>query len=192
MPITLGQPAGTATPVVKRTAIGQTFIGALVNKEQRGILKDDKPVLNTRGKPSQELVLTLIALPGTTAPAGIGDSVGVPEPGDIVRMIIRGLSFKQWIDIHRDMPEQVGDIVTQITDSAQVYDANGKAEGRQLTTQAEVENVPRTKTLGIYGTITAERPDARHADWVTKAESEYLAMKATPLTTDDEDFEPPF
>ena len=88
MPTSLDEPRTPGAPVVKRTRLGETFIGALVSVQQRDVLKRDeatgdmRPVMKTNGKARQELVLTLITMPGTTAMAGIGDSTSVPEPGD--------------------------------------------------------------------------------------------------------------
>lgn len=185
MPIPLGEQYTPGHPVVKRTAIGQKFVGAIVNLERRNRTKkgDDgvvKPLLKGDGKPRQELVITCLAMPGTDAPAGIGDEQGIPEEGDTVRLILKGKSFADWIQAERDLGRQVqvGDIVKQRTTSAQRYNADGDAVGDVLTTQAEVDAVPRAQTVGIYGELKLE---AGSGDWVDKAEAAYRAATAIPL-----------
>lgn len=185
MAIPLGEQYTPGHPVVKRTAIGQRFIGAVVNIERRnrtrrgddGVVRD---VLKADGKPRQELVITCLAMPGTDAPAGIGDEQGIPEPGDTVRLILKGKSFADWIEAERQLGRQlqVGDIVKQRTTSAQVYDANGEPKGGQITTQAEVDAVPRSATVGIYGELKLEPGEG---EWIDKAEAAYRAANATTL-----------
>lgn len=76
MPITLDEPQGPRIPVMKRQRIGDTVTGAVVRTVQRDVLKDGAPVPkdpgNPDGKKRQELVVTIVTLPGTTMPAGIG------------------------------------------------------------------------------------------------------------------------
>jgi len=189
MGIPLGEQYTPGHPVVKRTAIGQRFVGAVVNIERRnrtrrgddGVVRD---VLKADGKPRQELVITCLAMPGTDAPAGIGDEQGIPEPGDTVRLILKGKSFADWIEAERQLGRQlqVGDTVKQKTTSAQVYDANGEPKGGPLTTQAEVDAVPRSATVGIYGELKLEPGEG---EWIDKAEAAYRAATAVTLTSAD-------
>jgi hypothetical protein len=179
MGITLDEDRGSGTrhPILKRKVIGESFTGALVKApEQRDVLKEDKPVLKPNGKPKQELVITLLALPGATMKAGIGDMVpAVPLPGEIVRVIVRGLSFSQWIDAKKAHGGKlhVGDMVTVTTTHGQAYDANGNPTGGKLETQAECDAVPRERSLGMYGDITLRSASTDEADWVAKAEAAY-------------------
>lgn len=185
MPITLDEPTGPRIPVMKRQRIGDTVVGAVVRTVQRDVLKDGQPVLKDNGKPRQELVVTIVAMPGTTMPAGIGtDSpAAVPAAGDVCRMILRGASFGDWIEAKNGLGGQlqVGDIVTQTLDHAQRYDANGGKAGAQITTQAELDAVPRGQSVGVYGPLTLRRATPAEAQWVQAAEREYLAQTATPL-----------
>lgn len=179
---------GTRSPILKRKVIGETFVGALVKApEQRDIRKNDEPVLKPNGKPRQELVITMLALPGATMKAGIGDMI--PEPpaaGDIVRTIVKGLSFSQWIDVKKAHgPLQVGDIVTVTTTHGQAYDADGKPTGGKLETQAECDAVPRERSLGMYGDIAIRRATAAEAEWVAKAEAAYREATAVVLPEPD-------
>jgi hypothetical protein len=185
MGIPLGEQYTPGHPVVKRTAIGQSFNGAVVNIERRDRTRrgDDgvvKPVLKADGKPRQELVITCLTMPGTDAPAGIGDEQGIPETEDVVRLILKGKAFADWIQAERDLGRQlqVGDQVQTKTDSAQVYDANGDPKGDLLTTQEQVDAVPRSQTVGIYGKL---RLIAGEGEWIDKAEAAYRAATATTL-----------
>lgn len=196
MAIPLGEQFTPGHPVVKRTAIGQRFVGAVVNVERRNRTKRGDggvsvPMVRSDGKPRQELIVTCLAMPGTDAPAGIGDEQGIPESGDTVRLILKGKSFADWIQAEKALGRQlqVGDCVKQKTNSAQVYDADGNPKGQPLTTQAEVEAVPRSQTVGIYAELKLEPGTG---EWIDKAEAAYRAATAVPLTAaapveDDDD-----
>jgi hypothetical protein len=195
MPIVIDEPRQPGYPVVKRTALGEEFHGAIVRRITRDVVKDGNPVPkdinNPDGPKRQELVLTLVTMPGTTSPAGIGNDIGIPEPGDIVRVILRGQSFAEWIEAIRNHGTlQVGDVFTQTTDHAQVYSAGGTPEGPKLTTPEQVAAVPRAKTLGIYGPLYLRRADKKETEWVTKAEEVYEATQ--PRITLDPGPEYPF
>lgn len=188
----LEEPRTPGAPVIKRTAIGQYFVGALVNIKQRDVQKRDdegniRPVLKSDGRYKQELVLTLLTMPGTTAPAGIGDQVSVPTPGDKVRLILRGQAFGQWIEAKKVLhgKVQTGDIVTQTTEYGQAYDAFGKPIGRPLTLQEDINVLPRQTTIGIYGTITLRHHNPNDPDertWAQKADVAHHAdRQQTPL-----------
>lgn len=192
MPTSLDEPRSPGAPVVKRTALGQRFIGALVRMEQRGVLKNGQPVVRDDGKPRQELVLTLLAMPGTTAPAGIGDTTSTPAPGDTVRLILRGAAFGQWIEARKNHGTlETGDVVEQVTEYGQAYDANGVPTGPKLTTQEQINAVPRQQALGIYGTLTLRKPTAGEAEWASKADAVHHAtQQRTPIGGGYSDEEP--
>lgn len=192
MPIPLNDGAGAAGyPVVKRQRIGETFVGAVVRTEQRPVLKDGEQVLKPNGKPRMELVVTALAMPGTTAPAGIRDNTAVPAPGDRVRLILRGGAFGQWIEAGDALGGlQVGDVVTQVTEWAQAYDANGGPKGPKMTTQAEIDALPRSTTVGIYGPLTLRRAAPGEESWVTAAEAAYRDT-AERIALDDDTATPP-
>lgn len=173
-----------STPVVKRQRIGEKFVGAIVRFEQRDKTKTNPdgtrvPLLKSNGKPRQELVVHCIAMPNTTAKAGIGDDVYVPNPGDPVRLILGGKAFGQWIEqrkTHRNGKICVGDVIVQQTTRAQAYDANGTPKGPELTEQAQIdairEKAPST-AIGVYGPITLHEP--KDPQWVIVAENAYKA-----------------
>lgn len=198
--ITLEEARAPGYPVVKRTAIGQTFRGAIIKSESRDRLKraDDgtmKPIIKDNGKHAQEMVVTCLTLPGTNAPAGLGEDESVPEPGQVVRLILKGKAFGDWIEGKRALPNgtvAVGDVVSQTTTMAQVYDANGNATGAEIRDQAAVvEARSRGRSVGIYGPLTLELPT--DDSWTNKAVAAYReaqsanrpAAEASPSEPDD-------
>jgi hypothetical protein len=179
--INLEEPFQGGYPVVKRTALGQTFNGAIIKSESRDRLKRAAdgtmtPIVKANGKHSQELVVTCLTLPGTTAPAGIRDDESVPQPGDIVRLILKGKSFGDWIESKRQLPNgvvAVGDVVTQKTNVAQVYDASGNAYGGEITDQQTIDGYrAKGRSIGIYGPLTLAEPEDG-SEWTAKAVSAY-------------------
>jgi hypothetical protein len=180
----------TSTPVVKRQRIGEKFVGAIVRTEQRDKTKTDKdgvrsPILKPNGRPRQELVVHCIAMPNTTANAGIGDDIDVPTPGDQVRLILGGKAFGDWIEqrkTHRNGGLQVGDVIVQDTTRAQAYDANGAPKGPEITTQKEIDDIrakqPST-AIGVYGPVTLHEP--RDMEWVHAARKAYDAFNNVTL-----------
>ena len=109
-----------------------------------------------------------------------------------MRVILRGRSFAEWIQQKNELggPLQVGDVIEQITNSAQVYDANGKPMGKELTTQAEVAAVPRGRSVGVYGPVTLRRATAAEAALVAQAEQAYHATAKAIVLDDDADNDP--
>jgi hypothetical protein len=182
MPITIEEPRAAGVPVVKRTAIGETFNGAIIGVASRDRMKRgedgvSRPMLKPDGKARQELVVHCVTMPGTTAPAGLGDESGVPAPGDVVRLILKGKAYGDWIEAKKALGRgiNVGDTVITVTDTAQVYDANGEPSGKAITTQAELDAVPRGRSVGVYGPLTLAAADPA---WIAAAEAAYHALKA--------------
>lgn len=185
--ITLEEPRTPGYPVVKRTSIGETFNGAVIKAESRDRLKrandgSMQPIVKPNGKHAQELVVTCITLPNTTAPAGIGEDQYIPDPGTIVRLILKGKAFGDWIEAKRQLPNgviSVGDIVTQTTTVAQVYDAQGNPSGGEITDQTAVDQArSRGRSIGIYGPLTLREPKA-DSEWTDKAVSAYRGTQAS-------------
>ena len=191
MTITLEEAGTTRTPVLRRKRIGEEYVGALVRTTQRDVLKrddatgTDRPVLKANGKPRQELVVTLVTISSTMA-AGLGEEVAVPEPGDIVRCILKSGGFGQWIEANGLLkPRQVGDIVTLTSEWGQAYDAHGAPTGDKLTTQAQLDAVPRERSLGVYGSVAIRRATPAETEWVTAAETAYHAAQPVVVLDDD-------
>lgn len=205
MPIALEEERKPGLPVVKRTALGEKFYGAIISVQQRDRLKKDDstglmtPVLKAGGKPRQELVVTCMTLPGTTASAGLGEEEYVPDPEVLVRLILKGKAFSDWIAAKGELgrPVQVGDVVTQITDRAQVYDANGNPSGSEITDQGALNAVPRGRSVGVYGPVTLRAPKDG-SEWTDKAEAAYHSLRQPidaestyPSPPDDGGYPPP-
>lgn len=188
-PISLEGDRPAASPVIKRQALGEHFVGALVKTHQRDVQKKVDGVSTTvykaNGKARQELVVTLLTMPGTTSPAGIGDEVAVPAPGEVVRMILRGGGFANWLDAKKALGRglQVGDIVTTTNEFAQVYDADGNPSGGKIVDQAAIDAALRArKTVGVYGPLTIRQPTPAEQQWVNAAEQAYHLANAQPPT----------
>lgn len=185
--------ASTSTPVIKSQKIGEVARVALVRWEQRKMLRDGAEVLNPRtGKPRHEMIVHGVALPGFTAQAGIGDRQDIPAAGTLCRFILRGGGFGAWIEArkaHRGGKLCVGDVITRTIEFAQAYDANGAPKGDRITSQAEVDKLPRSTTVGFYGPITLETPTDEAM--VAQAEAAYRAWQDGQRTElpDDEDDE---
>ena len=191
MTITLEEAGTTRTPVLRRKRIGEEFVGALVRTTQRDVLKrddatgTDRPVIKANGKPRQELVVTLVTISSTMA-AGLGEEVAVPEPGDIVRSILKGGGFGQWIEANGLLkPRQVGDIVTLTSEWGQACDAHGAPTGDKLTTQAQLDAVPRERSLGVYGSVAIRRATPAETEWVSAAETAYYDAQPVVVLDDD-------
>jgi hypothetical protein len=196
-----------ALPVVKRTALGEKFFGAVVKVEQRDRLKRDDSgamvaITKSDGRARQELVVTCLTLPGTTASVALGEDQHVPEPESLVRLILKGKAFGDWIESKTTLkrPVEVGDVVSQITDRAQVYDANGVATGAEITDQAALTAVPRGRSVGVYGPVTLRAPKD-NSPWTAKAEAAYHSLHesltaetttADPSTLDGDEDDIPF
>ena len=191
MTITLEEAGTTRTPVLRRKRIGEEFVGALVRTTQRDVLKrddatgTDRPVIKANGKPRQELVVTLVTISSTMA-AGLGEEVAVPEPGDVVRSILKGGGFGQWIEANGLLkPRQVGDIVTLTSEWGQACDAHGAPTGDKLTTQAQLDAVPRERSLGVYGSVAIRRATPAETEWVSAAETAYYDAQPVVVLDDD-------
>jgi len=183
--IALEEPRVGGYPVVKRTALGQVFNGAILKAESRDRLKrgdngESAPIVKPNGKHAQEMVVTCLVLPGTTSPAGLGEDENVPEAGDIVRLILKGKAFGDWIEAKKGLPDgtiAVGDVVTQTTQLAQVYDAQGNAQGGEITDQAAIDAArQRGRSVGIYGPLLVRAPK-EGSEWLDKAIKAYHQLQ---------------
>lgn len=192
MPVAQDTGTGTRYPVVRRAAIGERFIGAYIQHKSRDVLKDGQPVMNDRGKPRQELVVHALVMPGTTATVGNAEEHSTPEPGDIVRLILKGRAYSQWIESMNSLRgvQRAGDVVEMTIDQAQQYDANGAPKGGTLTTQAECDKVPRGVSLGFYGPLTLRACTAADMPWIAKADEAFATIGAGRTTDDHSDSEP--
>lgn len=163
--------ANSLPPVLSRTAIGQRFHGVMcdfpLNRPRHK--QDGTPVLKDNGQPSNELVVTLLTV-SSTMPVGKVGEHRTPEPGEPVRLILKGKAYGDWIDGQKELGHamRVGDMVIADTTYGQAYDEKTPV-GPKLTTQAECDAVPRGRTLGYYGTITLREAAPGEATWDAKA-----------------------
>ena len=181
-----------ATPVVKRQRFGERFVGAIVKIEQRAQTKVVDGVrvdqLKPNGKARQELLVHCLAMPTNTAEVSLGDDRHKPEPGEPVRLILKGKAFGDWIEqrkTHRGGKVLVGDVVVQTVTHAQAYDAAGMPKGGEITDQAQADATPRGTTLGFYGPVTLHEP--KDQEWVTAAENAYRALTAIEAAPAEDD-----
>lgn len=171
-------------PIIKHQRIGESCKLAVIRWEQRDRLRKDPGTQqmvkipngvdrNSRPKFKQELVIQAVAIAGDMV-AAIGDSLGVPAPGDRVRVILKAKGFGDWIEArkgHRGGKFNVGDVLLMSTDKAQQYDQNGTPKGPEIRTQADADAVPRNTTLGFYGTLSLA--PGQEARWIEAAEAAY-------------------
>lgn len=185
MTIPLSQPR-TSTPVVKRRAIGEVFVGAITGIEQRDAKKiDGTPRLNAKGTQAKEAIVSCLSMPPTTMPAGLGGRDAVPTAGDEVRAIFVSGGLAQWIEAQRNLggSVNVGDILVMTTDHGVLYDVSGNKKG-EFRTQAEIDAyvLPRTENIGLRGELRVRRAKPEEAEWVQRAERAYHTSTAIPLT----------
>ncbi|MFM2079214.1 MAG: hypothetical protein RJA49_3104 [Actinomycetota bacterium] len=193
----LEEPRTAGKPVVKRSAIGEHTIGALVRFTQRDRRDDEGNVVKKdNGKARQEMVVHVIVMPGHTAPAAIGGHTAVPEAGDEVRLILSGGAFADWIEAKAALPKgreaaagglETGDVIEMTTTRAQAYSGRTTKVGGELTTQAQVDAVPRGQTVGIYGPLTIRRARPDEAKWVAAADAAHHEATSTATALDDEE-----
>ena len=171
-------------PIIKHQRIGEFCKIAVIRWEQRDRLRKDPGTQqmvkipngvdrNNRPKFKQELVIQAVAITGDMV-AAIGDSSGVPAPGDRVRVILKAKGFGDWIEArkgHRGGKFNVGDMLLMTTDKAQQYDQNGTPKGAEIRTQADADAVPRNTTLGFYGSLSLA--PGQDACWIEAAEGAY-------------------
>jgi hypothetical protein len=173
-------------PIVKHQRIGESCKLAVIRWEQRDRLRKDSETQRMvkipngvdrsgsgRPKFKQELVIQAVAIAGDMV-AAIGDSSGVPAPGDRVRVILKAKGFGDWIEArksHRGGKFNVGDVLLMSTDKAQQYDQNGAPKGPEIRTQADADAVPRNTTLGFYGSMSLA--PGQETRWIEAAEAAY-------------------
>jgi len=184
MAIELDQPTtSTRPPVIGARGLGQTVVGMVVNKEMRSRTdKDGKPIMNSRGKPAQEEVLTVMLLDGTTGTVSGGDLADdwTPESGTVARLIFKGLGFGKLIDARNQVGgTQVGDVVMVTASSATIWRGAGDIAAKDVTDDATIGKA-RAKGLSVgWDTdVTYRRAAANEAQLVAKAEQLHMDAKA--------------
>lgn len=184
MAIELDQP-GTSTrpPVVGARGLGQTVVAMVVDKEMRARQdKDGVAILNSRGKPAQEEVLTVMILDGTTGTVSGGDLADdrTPDTGEVCRLIFKGLGFGKLIDARKPIgATQVGDVITVSADSATIWKGAGDIHSKDVTDQSIIDKA-RAKGLSVGWDLDVayRRAAGGEAGLVAKAEQLHLDGKA--------------
>ena len=192
MPIQLDNPtSSTRPPVVAARGLGQTVIGMVVDKEQRHRQdREGAPILNSRGRPAQEEVLTIIVLDGTTGTVSGGDlnDDWTPDVGQLARVIFRGLSYGKLIDARKSVGStNVGDLITVTSPTATVWRGAGDIAARDVTDQATIDKA-RVKGLSVGWDLEVayRRPAAAELSLVAQAEAAHvdnrsrIALDTTP------------
>jgi hypothetical protein len=171
-------------PIIKRERIGDRFKVAIIKFESRDRMKKDasgewvKILKPGTDKAKQELVVTALVMPGTTCPASLGDYHAVPEPGDLVRVILAGGAYGDWIEAtksHRNGAMAYGDILKCELTFAQAWNPDGTTKGGKITDQAEADKIPRGTSLGYYGKLELA---VGEGDWPAKCKAEYDRLNA--------------
>lgn len=199
MPIQLDSPTSSnRPPVVAARGLGQTVIGMVVDKEQRHRQdRDGAPILNSRGRPAQEEVITIIVLDGTTGTVSGGDlnDDWTPDAGQLARVIFRGLSYGKLIDARKSIgATNVGDVITVTSPTATVWRGAGDIAARDVTDQSTIDKA-RVKGLSVGWDleVTYRRPTGAEASLVAQAEAAHvdnrsrITLDATPAPTVEPD-----
>lgn len=176
MAIQLDTPqTSTRPPVIGAREVGAVINGMIIDKEQRQRQdKDGKPILNSRGKPAQEEVLTILVLDGTTGTVSGGelDDDATPDAGTVARIIVKGLAYGALIDARKAVgPTTVGDVITVTARSATIWRGAGDIAAKDVVDAATIAKA-RSKGLsvGFDLAIGYRRSTAAEAKLVTECE----------------------
>ena len=193
MAIQLEENRGTGTPVLKHRVIGEKFEGGIVKFETRDLLRDGEIQRKDNGDPRKELVVHVVTKRSTMV-AGIGEDEAVPEPGEMVRIILRGGGFGQWIDGKKALGRgvQVGDIIFLNTTHAIRYNANtytqlGLLDPAEAVTEWDTSpaNIGRKESLGRYGDLTLRAPTDDEGSLVVECEQAYHRLNQQGIQLED-------
>jgi len=181
MAIQLDTPnTSTRPPVIGAREVGAVVRGMVIDKEMRGRQdKDGKPILNSRGKPAQEEVLTVLVLDGTTGTVSGGDLAddSTPEAGTVGRIIVKGMAYGALIDARKPIgATQVGDVVTITAKSATVWRGAGDIAAKDVTEEATIAKA-RAKGLSVGFDLAIDYRRATPAEAALVAQAEQLHME---------------
>ena len=167
-------------PVVGARGLGQIVKAMIVDKEMRPrVDKDGKAIMNSRGKPAQEEVLTVMVLEGTTGTVSGGDlnDDWTPEVGSVARQIFKSLAFGKLIDARKEIggATMVGDVIETRSISATVWRGQGDIAAKDVTDQSTIDKA-RAKGLSVGWDIEVDyrRASAAEAGLVAKAEQLHM------------------
>lgn len=177
------QSTSTRPPVVAARALGAKVVGMVVDKEMRGrIDRDGNPILNARGKQSQEEVLTILVMDGTTGTISGGDlgDDRTPDTGELCRVIFRGMGYGSLIEARKLVgPTQVGDILTITAETATIWRGAGDIAAKAVVDGDTIAKA-RAKGLSISWDLTIgyRRAGAKDATLLEKAEKAHMDLRA--------------
>lgn len=187
-PIALGDGVREGIPPLKRTTIGERYRGMVVRIQKRDVIKDGEKVMNKAGKPSQEIVVTMLTMKSTMV-AGFKDETATPEPGDLVRLIERGGGYALWIEATRALGKRgviVGDVVEIGTDKAILFDSSAPYGAvAEYTTQDQVNQrrlTGKPGAIGMRGTIAVRQPYVDEVEFVKKAKAAHAQLSGIEAT----------
>lgn len=168
-------------PVVGARGLGQIVKAMIVDKEMRPrVDKDGKAIMNSRGKPAQEEVLTVMVLEGTTGTVSGGDlnDDWTPEVGSVARQIFKGLAFGKLIDARKEIggATMVGDVIETRSISATVWRGQGDIAAKEVTDQSTIDKA-RAKGLSVGWDIEIDYRRASAAEGGLVAKAEQLHME---------------
>ena len=167
-------------PVIGARGLGQIVKAMIVDKEMRPrVDKDGKAIMNSRGKPAQEEVLTVMVLEGTTGTVSGGDlnDDWTPETGSVARQIFKGLAFGKLIDARKEIggATMVGDVIETRSISATVWRGQGDIAAKDVTDQSTIDKArARGLSVGWDIEVTYRRASAAEAGLVAKAEQLHM------------------
>ena len=177
------QSTSTRPPVVAARALGAKVVGMVVDKEMRGrIDRDGNPILNARGKQSQEEVLTILIMDGTTGTISGGDLADdrTPDKGEVCRVIFRGMGYGSLIEARKLVgPTQVGDVLTITADTATIWRGAGDIAAKQITDSDTIAKA-RAKGLSISWDLSIgyRRAGSKDTDLLAEAEAKHMELRS--------------
>lgn len=123
----IGIEQGGGLPFAKFNNLGDTLVGAFGSNpkectRQARNFDDGTPAVKSDGKPRLEEVMHFVAMPGTTAWTGTGESgYDLITPGDQVRFSVSGWKWGQVIEARKALPAHAGFKAGQVC-SGDVYE----------------------------------------------------------------------
>lgn len=180
-------------PVIAPRNVGAVVVGAVVDMERRPRLdREGAPIMNSRGKPASEEILTILTLDGTTGTVTADDDEWTPPAGTVCRLIFAGIKWGRLIDARKLGAEgrtRVGDIVTVTTPTATIWRGKGDIAARDVD---DVDKIARARakglSVGFDWKVDYRRASADEAAIVAQAVAAHQAQKAAAAPDLDDAF----
>ena len=187
MAVELDTPRAPQIPVAGTRDLGQVVVGMVCDKWIRERHDGDgNPIMNKRGAVAKEEVIVILIMDGTTGTIKVGSGIdaeeSVPQPGDVSRLIFKGMDYGRLIDARRDGVgggTQVGDVIRVEAKSATIWKGKGEIERQGVTDPAVIAKAVAAKlSVGMDREVRYRRAKPDEAELVTKAERVYHDRKA--------------